>query len=43
MAEPKTREDLVRIITEEYDVDAATADSDLDSILGTLLDASVLI
>jgi len=43
MAEPKTREDLVHIITEEYDVDVATADSDLGSILGTLLDAGVLI
>lgn len=42
MREPKTKEELVALITEEYDVDAATAEADINSILDTLLETGMI-
>lgn len=42
MKEHKTKEDLVTLIIDEYEIDAATAQEDIDGILGTLLEAGVI-
>lgn len=42
MNEPKTKEELVKLITEEYDVDACTAEKDIDELLCTLSKAGVV-
>jgi len=42
MKEPKAKEELVTLITDEYEVDAATADSDIECILATLFEAGVI-
>lgn len=42
MAEPKSKEDLVSILTENYDVDVETASKDVSNMIKKLLELGVI-
>ena len=42
MAEPKSKEDLVSILTENYDVDVETASRDVSTMIKKLLELGVI-
>lgn len=42
MAEPKSKEDLVSILTENYDVDVETASKDVSTMIKKLLELGVI-
>jgi len=40
--EPKTKEEIVALITENYNIDSDTAKADIDNVLGTLLETGII-
>lgn len=42
MQEPKSKEELAALLTQEYDVDMATAKADIEKLIKNLLDMGVI-